>query len=70
MAHPERFMAFRKLVKHQNCYMRPAEGDCSCGTHVILENQYMGACQCPGCGLWYGVHGQRLLPPSLWTDEI
>ena len=50
-------------------WVEPAVGKCYCGHEVILENQYMGACQCSRCGQWYNVFGQTLLSPELWEDE-
>ena len=46
----------------------PAEGKCSCGTIVRLEDQYLGACSCPNCGQWYNVFGERLIDPEYWED--
>lgn len=43
-----------------------AIGECKCGAEVPLMDQYMGACECPGCGQWYNLSGQELLPPEEW----
>lgn len=53
---------------HTYTYVEPAIGECVCGTHVELIDQYMGACQCPGCGRWYNVFGQALIDPEYWED--
>ena len=68
MAHPERFLVFNEVRTHRNIYLRPGQGDCHCGQHVELFNQYMGACQCPNCGQWYNVFGEELLPPDQWEE--
>lgn len=50
-------------------YTEPAVGRCErCGAEVELENQYMGACQCPECGQWYNLFGEKLLPPDSWGE--
>lgn len=49
-------------------WVEPAIGECVCGEQVVLENQYMGACQCPKCGQWYNIYGQSLIPPEYWED--
>lgn len=57
------------IVEHNNTYWEPAIGQCSCGKKVILEAQYMGACQCPKCGRWYNIFGQSLIDPEYWEDD-
>ena len=54
---------------HRNHWVEPAIGKCVCGEQVLLENQYMGACQCPKCGQWYNIYGQSLIPPEYWEDD-
>ena len=54
---------------HRNHWVEPAIGECVCGEQVILENQYMGACQCPKCGQWYNIYGQSLISPEYWEDD-
>ena len=67
LSHPEQFED-RGRVRYQREYMEPAQGICACGARVVLNNQYLGACECPGCGQWYNLFGQELLPPELWED--
>lgn len=54
---------------HKNHWVEPAVGECVCGEQVVLESQYMGACQCPKCGQWYNIFGQSLIPPEHWEDD-
>lgn len=68
-SHPELFpVEFDELVVEKRVYVEPAHGTCSCGAHVVLEDQYQGACSCPGCGQWYNLYGQELIPPEYWED--
>ena len=69
MAHPEKFVRFDKLESQTHHYTAPAEGDCSCGEHIQLFDQYMGACECPNCRQWYNVFGEELLPPEQWEED-
>ena len=64
--HKEKFAVFNKVVKYKTRYKVPAQGVCDCGEVVILEDEYMGACQCENCGKWYSLSGQELLPPDEW----
>lgn len=57
------------IKKHTYHWVEPAIGECVCGEQVMLENQYMGACQCPKCGQWYNIYGQSLIPPKYWEDD-
>lgn len=59
----------RKVVKHIDRYRHRETGRCSCGEAFELENQYLGACQCPKCGKWYNLFGQELLPPDQWGED-
>lgn len=69
MAHPEDFdEEFNQFTVRRRTYMEPARGTCICGAEVVLENQYQGACQCPGCGAWYNLFGQSLIDPKFWED--
>ena len=72
MEHPERFpYAFNKLAKWTTKYREPKYGFCShCGHKVYLENQYMGACQCPCCDQWYNLFGEEILPPGQWDENL
>lgn len=63
---PKKFVRFSKVVKHKQRYRKPAQGRCKCGEIVILQNEYMGACQCQKCGQWYNLFGQELLDPDKW----
>ena len=42
--------------------------ECDCGTRFELSNTYMGACECPECGQWYNLFGQKLNNPRYWED--
>lgn len=66
LENPDKFVRFNKVVVLRNRYKEPAHGVCSCGTEVWLNDSYMGACECPGCGRWYSLSGQELLPPDEW----
>lgn len=68
LAHPERFIRSNILRDYSHSYTVPAEGDCRCGAHIELYNQYMGACSCPNCHQWYSLSGQELIPPQYWED--
>ena len=68
LAHPEKYVRFNRVIKETRSYREPAHGLCDCGEEVWLTNQYMGACECPGCGKWYNLFGQTLLPPDRWED--
>ena len=68
--HPEEFPeAFDEIRVQVRRYTEPASGTCICGTRVSLPGSYMGADECPGCGRWYNVYGQELLPPDQWESE-
>ena len=43
-------------------------GKCECGNEVMLMDQHMGAAECPECGQWYNLFGQKLKPPEDWED--
>ena len=68
MNNPERFTRFNKILRRVRSYQDNARGKCECGAEIELWNQYMGACQCQSCGLWYNLFGQELLPPSDWEE--
>ena len=69
MSHPEEFDVFNKVKKIENSYREPASGTCVCGEKVFLQDEYMGACQCPNCGQWYNLFGQELLSPEEWEED-
>lgn len=66
LAHPEKYVRFNKVIKRTHEYKEPAYGLCECGAEFPMFNEYMGACECPGCGQWYNLFGQELLPPDQW----
>ena len=68
MAHPEEFLFWNDKHHWKRTYMENASGTCRCGNHVVLWDQYLGACECENCGTWYNVFGQELNPPSTWED--
>lgn len=69
MSHPEAYpYCFNKLTKRTRTFVNPAYGTCYCGNTVILENEYMGACQCSKCGRWYNLFGQSLKDPEYWDE--
>lgn len=70
LAHPEKFpYAYNEVHEYRRWIKDSPYGTCHCGERVYLENQYMGACQCPKCGQWYNLFGQDLLPPNEWEEE-
>ena len=69
MEHPEKFVRFNEVIAHKRSYTEPGHGTCICGAEVDLYDQYFGACQCPGCGRWYNIFGQELLPPNQWESD-
>ena len=69
MQNPDKFpYAFNEVHKYTREYREPASGDCRCGEHVELFDEYLGACQCPKCGKWYNLFGQELVDPKYWED--
>ena len=69
LEHPENFpYCYNELHKNVLNYIEPANGICDCGARVYLENQYLGACECPQCGQWYNLSGQKLLSPDRWEE--
>lgn len=68
MEHPEKYVRFNKVIKQTHSYREPAYGLCECGAEFPMFNEYMGACECPGCGQWYNLFGQELLPPERWEE--
>lgn len=69
LAHPEKYIRFNRVIKQTRSYKELAHGLCDCGEEVYLTNQYMGACECPGCGKWYNLFGQELTPPEQWEED-
>lgn len=69
MANEKEFdVEFNEFVVRRRIYINPAYGTCTCGTKVILENDYEGATRCEGCGKWYNLYGQELLDPEYWEE--
>jgi len=69
MAHPEKFpYSYNEVSERRIVWREPDSGICHCGTKVILQNEYMGACQCVNCGQWYNLFGEELLPPEQWEE--
>lgn len=66
--HLEEFESYG-IIEHKKSYAEPAIGKCICGQEVILEEQYMGACQCSKCGQWYNIYGQSLIDPEFWEED-
>lgn len=56
------------IQKRTHSYIEPAIGKCDCGCENRMEDQTNGyaAFQCEGCGQWYNISGQELLPPDQW----
>lgn len=69
LEHPDQFEAFNELVERRYDYVKPATGTCSCGSEVVLVDQYYGACQCTACGRWYNLFGQELRDPEHWLED-
>ena len=69
LEHPEKFVRFNKVVKHERKTYDNAHGTCHCGNEIELYNQYLGACECDRCGKWYNLFGQELVPPTEWEGD-
>lgn len=67
--HPERYTRWNKVIEESRSYRTPPTGVCECGERFELHDTYQGACECPGCGKWYNLFGQELLPPEEWNVE-
>ena len=50
-------------------YTDPAIMECDCEARFPLVNEYRGACECPECGQWYNLFGQKLENPQIWNKE-
>lgn len=68
LEHPEKYVRYNKVVRHEQDYKENAWGVCKCGHGVELYNEYMGACECPSCGQWYNLFGQEVNAPETWPD--
>lgn len=68
LAHPSEFERYNKVVEYKQRYKENNSGTCDCGKQIELFNQYLGACECPNCGRWWNVWGQRVKNPDTWSD--
>lgn len=70
MKNPQKFKGgFNEVKKYVTRYRELDTGVCDCcGETFELYNEYMGACECPKCGQWYNLFGQKLNPPETWSD--
>lgn len=69
LAHREKFVRYNEVVEEKWRYKENAKGTCQCGNEIELYDEYMGACECPHCGQWYNLFGQRLNPPEYWEEN-
>ena len=70
MRHSEKFKRFNQVVKCTNRYKENASGICGCENRIELYDEYLGACECPQCGQWYNLFGQRLNHPDEWEERF
>lgn len=56
--------------KYTWSWIEPTHALCHCGTEILLQDDYMGACQCPGCNQWYNLFGQEILDPDKWEEDL
>ena len=42
--------------------------DTHCGEEFYLQDEYLGACECPRCGQWFNLFGQEVTNPSSWSS--
>ena len=42
--------------------------DTHCGAEFYLQDEYLGACECPRCGQWFNLFGQEVTNPSSWSS--
>ena len=42
--------------------------DTHCGAEFYLQDEYLGACECPRCGQWFNLFGQELTDPRGWSN--
>ncbi len=68
LAHPEKFVRYNKVVEWKQEYRENNSGTCDCGETIELYNEYLGGCECPNCGRWWNIWGQRLNNPDTWSD--
>lgn len=65
ITHPEIFID-NGIVEHEDIYFEPAIAICECGEEIELTGKYLGASECPYCGLWHNMSGQTLKNPEEW----
>lgn len=70
ISHPEKFARFNRVVRNNHVFAVPASGICDCGTWIELIDEYYGACECPNCGQWWNLFGQKLNPPEMWEETF
>jgi hypothetical protein len=68
LEHEDKYVRFNRVIKRERDYKELAHGTCECGEEVYLQNEYMGACECPNCGRWYNLFGQELNPVNTWSN--
>ena len=68
LAHPKKFVRYNKVVKEEYTYREYNSGVCNCGHRIELINEYLGGCECPYCGQWWNMWGQKLNNPETWSD--
>lgn len=51
-------------------WTEPAHAICECGTEILLEDDFLGTCQCPVCGQWYNMFGQEVLDPEEYKEDL
>lgn len=69
LKHPEKFVREPYVQKYDYSGIVPAKAICVCGEIITLQDDYMGACECPHCHRWYNVFGQRLVDPEYWVMD-
>lgn len=57
-----------QVLTRRHSYRVPTLAKCHCGAEIYLQDEYMGACECPECGRWYSISGQELKNPKYWGD--
>ena len=67
MDHKDKFVRAGKVIKNEYHYRESNSGICECGKRIELFNQYMGGCECPYCGQWWNIWGQKLNNPKTWS---
>ncbi|WP_346961304.1 hypothetical protein [Clostridium sp.] len=66
IAHPGKYLD-RGIIQRKSYYTEPAHAICKCGKVIKLDDDYMGACQCPYCDRCYNIFGQEL--NEYWEDN-